>query len=229
MNGGPPTSRRWAPVVVSSAPALGPGLVADPQVLTVTWCPAASAHVDENVTVAARSSWSSWLLTKAERANAQTVLDDVHSGERAWSQGKHVRPLVHGATYFAELAQRMRRPHCPRSSRAAEHDQRCGESAAGRGREAASSARRPPPAEAESGRPSHPSRRCRPTANAPPFTSHTGARGEHEQLVDELTLRTDLANAAKEPDRLQAAFSHEGWLPETAASVLQDEGLPTLQ
>ena len=58
------------------------------------------------MTVAARSSWSSWLLTKAERANAQTVLDDVHPGERAWSQGKHVRPLVHGATYFAELAQR---------------------------------------------------------------------------------------------------------------------------
>lgn len=56
------------------------------------------------MTVAARSSW---LLTKADRANAQTVLDDVHPGERAWSQGKHVRPLVHGATYFAELAQRI--------------------------------------------------------------------------------------------------------------------------
>jgi phosphatidylserine/phosphatidylglycerophosphate/cardiolipin synthase-like enzyme len=50
---------------------------------------------------------ASWLLTKAERANAQTVLDAGHPGDRAWSTGNHVRPLVHGATYFAELQERI--------------------------------------------------------------------------------------------------------------------------
>ena len=28
-------------------------------------------------------------------------------GEDAWSSGNHVRPLVHGATYFAELKERI--------------------------------------------------------------------------------------------------------------------------
>lgn len=35
------------------------------------------------------------------------MLDDIHPGERAWSTGNHVRPLVHGAVYFAELAGRI--------------------------------------------------------------------------------------------------------------------------
>ncbi len=50
---------------------------------------------------------SDWLLTKSERANALTVLDDQHPDDEAWSTGNHVRPLVHGATYFAELYQRI--------------------------------------------------------------------------------------------------------------------------
>ena len=50
---------------------------------------------------------ASWLLTKAERANEQTVLDAEHQGDQAWSKGNHVRPLVHGATYFAELLERI--------------------------------------------------------------------------------------------------------------------------
>jgi phosphatidylserine/phosphatidylglycerophosphate/cardiolipin synthase-like enzyme len=49
----------------------------------------------------------SWLLTKSERANEQTVLDELHPGDRAWSTGNHVRPLVHGASYFAELKERI--------------------------------------------------------------------------------------------------------------------------
>ncbi|MBA8795900.1 phosphatidylserine/phosphatidylglycerophosphate/cardiolipin synthase-like enzyme [Friedmanniella endophytica] len=44
-----------------------------------------------------------WLLTKRERANARSVLDARHPGQDAWSHGNHVRPLIHGATYFAEL------------------------------------------------------------------------------------------------------------------------------
>ncbi|MGN6783113.1 MAG: phospholipase D-like domain-containing protein [Marmoricola sp.] len=46
---------------------------------------------------------AAWLLTRAERGNAQTRLDDLHPGERAWSEGNLVRPLVHGSTYFEEL------------------------------------------------------------------------------------------------------------------------------
>ena len=47
---------------------------------------------------------SDWLLTKTDRANPQTVLDDGHPQDEAWSHGNHVRPLIHGASYFAELA-----------------------------------------------------------------------------------------------------------------------------
>lgn len=48
-----------------------------------------------------------WLLTKSQRGNPSTRLDDGHPGERAWSEGNLVRPLVHGATYFAELFDRI--------------------------------------------------------------------------------------------------------------------------
>ncbi|MFC4784546.1 phospholipase D family protein [Nocardioides sp. MAHUQ-72] len=48
-----------------------------------------------------------WLLTQPERGNPETRLDDQHPGERAWSEGNLVRPLVHGATYFAELFERI--------------------------------------------------------------------------------------------------------------------------
>jgi phosphatidylserine/phosphatidylglycerophosphate/cardiolipin synthase-like enzyme len=48
-----------------------------------------------------------WLLTQTERANPATRLDAQHPGERAWSEGNLVRPLIHGATYFAELFERI--------------------------------------------------------------------------------------------------------------------------
>jgi hypothetical protein len=44
-----------------------------------------------------------WLLTSLERGNPATVLDKRHAGMAAWSAGNQVRPLVHGAVYFAEL------------------------------------------------------------------------------------------------------------------------------
>ena len=44
-----------------------------------------------------------WLLTSLERGNPATVLDKRHAGKAAWSAGNQVRPLVHGAAYFAEL------------------------------------------------------------------------------------------------------------------------------
>jgi len=49
----------------------------------------------------------SWFLTATERDNPQTVLDDGHPGDEAWSTGNLVRPLVHGSTYFAELFERI--------------------------------------------------------------------------------------------------------------------------
>ena len=48
-----------------------------------------------------------WLLTKSERGNPRTRVDDAHDGEQAWSTGNLVRPLIHGATYFAELFERI--------------------------------------------------------------------------------------------------------------------------
>ena len=48
-----------------------------------------------------------WLLSKRERANPCTRVDDGHPADAAWSEGNEVRPLVHGATYFAELCERV--------------------------------------------------------------------------------------------------------------------------
>lgn len=48
-----------------------------------------------------------WFLSPAERENPHTVIDAVRGGERAWSTGNHVRPLIHGQPYFAELAERI--------------------------------------------------------------------------------------------------------------------------
>ncbi|MEO5711730.1 MAG: phospholipase D-like domain-containing protein [Nocardioidaceae bacterium] len=48
-----------------------------------------------------------WLLTQEERGNPRTRLDDGHPGDQAWSEGNLVRPLIHGATYFAELYERL--------------------------------------------------------------------------------------------------------------------------
>jgi phosphatidylserine/phosphatidylglycerophosphate/cardiolipin synthase-like enzyme len=52
-----------------------------------------------------------WFLSTAGRGNPATIIDDAHPAT-AWSERNHVRPLVHGATYFAELhaaVTRMRR------------------------------------------------------------------------------------------------------------------------
>src|ERR1022692_3144163 len=52
---------------------------------------------------------STWLLTARERGNPATSLDDRHAGGEAWSTGNEVRPLVHGAAYFAELVAEVRK------------------------------------------------------------------------------------------------------------------------
>ncbi len=47
-----------------------------------------------------------WFLTAAERGNPATRLD-ARRGGVAWSAGNEVRPLIHGAAYFAELLARI--------------------------------------------------------------------------------------------------------------------------
>ncbi|GLV88952.1 MULTISPECIES: phospholipase D family protein [Streptomyces] len=44
-----------------------------------------------------------WLLVRGERGNPATRLDDRRADGAAWSWGNRARPLVHGASYFAEL------------------------------------------------------------------------------------------------------------------------------
>jgi phosphatidylserine/phosphatidylglycerophosphate/cardiolipin synthase-like enzyme len=48
-----------------------------------------------------------WFLRADERGNPATRLDRRHPDGLAWSTGNRVRPLVHGVTYFAELAGRI--------------------------------------------------------------------------------------------------------------------------
>ena len=50
-----------------------------------------------------------WYLSHAERQNPHTVLDEVREGRASWTTGNDVRPIVHGAPYFAELAERIGR------------------------------------------------------------------------------------------------------------------------
>ncbi|MGW7332620.1 phospholipase D family protein, partial [Streptomyces sp. NPDC054840] len=49
-----------------------------------------------------------WLLAPAERGNPATRLDRRRPDGEAWSRGNQARPLVHGATYFAELLAAVR-------------------------------------------------------------------------------------------------------------------------
>ncbi|MGI9006949.1 MAG: phospholipase D family protein [Streptosporangiaceae bacterium] len=48
-----------------------------------------------------------WFLRASERGNPATTLDSRRGDGLAWTTGNEVRPLVHGATYFAELADRV--------------------------------------------------------------------------------------------------------------------------
>jgi phosphatidylserine/phosphatidylglycerophosphate/cardiolipin synthase-like enzyme len=48
-----------------------------------------------------------WFLSATERGNPATVLDSRHANGLAWTTGNLVRPLIHGAHYFAELKERV--------------------------------------------------------------------------------------------------------------------------
>jgi phosphatidylserine/phosphatidylglycerophosphate/cardiolipin synthase-like enzyme len=48
-----------------------------------------------------------WFLSAADRGNPATRLDTRRGDGLAWSTGNLVRPLIHGASYFAELVARI--------------------------------------------------------------------------------------------------------------------------
>ncbi|WP_146617537.1 phospholipase D family protein [Arthrobacter globiformis] len=53
------------------------------------------------------SSAEDWFLTRDERGNAATEVHAGCAGSPPWSEGNLVRPLIHGATYFARLHEEL--------------------------------------------------------------------------------------------------------------------------
>jgi phosphatidylserine/phosphatidylglycerophosphate/cardiolipin synthase-like enzyme len=53
--------------------------------------------------------FADWFLLPAERGNPATTLDSRHPDGASWTTGNRVRPLIHGAAYFAELYAAIRR------------------------------------------------------------------------------------------------------------------------
>jgi phosphatidylserine/phosphatidylglycerophosphate/cardiolipin synthase-like enzyme len=52
-----------------------------------------------------------WFLRSYQRGNDSTILDRRHPTGDAWTSGNEIRPLVHGATYFAALVAGVRAMH----------------------------------------------------------------------------------------------------------------------
>ncbi|MFH8248950.1 phospholipase D family protein [Microbacterium sp. B2969] len=48
-----------------------------------------------------------WFLDRSERGNPATRIQTSDADETSWSEGNLVRPLVHGATYFARLHEEL--------------------------------------------------------------------------------------------------------------------------
>lgn len=65
--------------------------------------PHPSVHTPGTASELSEDTLRRWFLTAEERGNPHTVLDRRRPDGLAWSTGNHVRALVHGATYFAEL------------------------------------------------------------------------------------------------------------------------------
>ena len=53
------------------------------------------------------SDAGSWFLSGAERGNPATAVQSSGAGQPAWSEGNLVRPLIHGASYFACLHEEL--------------------------------------------------------------------------------------------------------------------------
>lgn len=53
------------------------------------------------------SDADTWFLSRAERGNLATDVHSGRAGSPAWSEGNLVRPLIHGASYFARLHEEL--------------------------------------------------------------------------------------------------------------------------
>jgi phosphatidylserine/phosphatidylglycerophosphate/cardiolipin synthase-like enzyme len=53
------------------------------------------------------STTEEWFLSSEERGNASSEIDRRRGDGRAWTEGNDVKPLVHGAAYFARLHQEL--------------------------------------------------------------------------------------------------------------------------
>jgi phosphatidylserine/phosphatidylglycerophosphate/cardiolipin synthase-like enzyme len=53
------------------------------------------------------SNPGTWFLSRAERGNTATGVHAGDDGSESWSEGNLVRPLIHGATYFARLHEEL--------------------------------------------------------------------------------------------------------------------------
>lgn len=53
------------------------------------------------------SDAGTWFLSRAERGNLATDVHAGGAGSPSWSEGNLVRPLIHGATYFARLHEEL--------------------------------------------------------------------------------------------------------------------------
>jgi len=68
----------------------------------------ATARLGDHPTMAVRPHHAAnWLLNARERGNPATRLDARHPEGTAWSSGNRARPLVDGASYFADLHERL--------------------------------------------------------------------------------------------------------------------------
>jgi phosphatidylserine/phosphatidylglycerophosphate/cardiolipin synthase-like enzyme len=63
----------------------------------------ASPGTERPPTAAGNAGLGGWFIAAEERGNPATRLDSRHRDGAAWTTGNRVRPLLHGATYFAEL------------------------------------------------------------------------------------------------------------------------------
>ncbi|MBA3691340.1 MAG: phospholipase, partial [Actinobacteria bacterium] len=52
-----------------------------------------------------------WLLRAEERGNRFTTIDRSRPDGAGWTAGNRVEPLIHGATYFARLLERLQALH----------------------------------------------------------------------------------------------------------------------
>lgn len=71
--------------------------------------PTAVATATEHWSERSRHVAAEWFLSREERGNPATTIDDRSPEGTAWSTGNTVRPLIHGRTYFRELLARVRR------------------------------------------------------------------------------------------------------------------------